>query len=1137
MSYGHQGTAVAPAPVLMLTPIPGYQHIQGQWAQPYTYSTATAVGTPGVRNIPRRSSNVPTSSSAAPRHQAQEDPAALQDVTEEMLLEEAHRLFGVSWDAVGVTEDGSSSGPTVPDPAGTSEEGSAVATAPSVLLTATHDHQDSEGLSPEISSTATPMWTPSGSNNPLGTDVPPSPSAGPSIQELGDLGASLGISDEELMEEALQLLGCPPAMGQLCQTGASSSPMSGDTGDTQGCETLVAPASPLLPTSVTTYGHEGPLRPLNVCSTATTMGTLPGSTSPLGSTSPPSTSAAPHHTAPGDTVGHGAAVQEVLATVSSVTVRAGTGHGCADSTSLTLVIITGQWLILEISCASCLVTEIHILIYCVLIMFSALSQYEAGRAGARAAVVLGCPDDWVGYRNVCYYLSSMEQEGSWEWSQEQCSLLGASLAVLEREWETEFLSRLRGNIDYWLGLRRRDGRLQWVNGSTFNHTTHITSLPLDLCPIQAESPAQRENPAHQSRVQAAVLATGSSVTVRAGTGQGCADSTSLTLVIITGQWLILEISCASCLVTEIHTLIYCVLIMFSVLSQYKGNSCGQKTTSGPGWKSFLPVQIMPCVEDSTTYKERGSPSRLPVGQGEKNRFCDTDGNVDEPLGPQCGWVSRHPELPGQTDKGTGRGRVAGRAGARVTVVLGCPEDWVGYRNVCYYLSSMEQEGSWEWSQEQCSLLGASLAVLEREWEMEFLSRLRGNIDYWLGLRRRDGRLQWVNGSSFNHTYLVYDQGECERCVPRGVWLLVLVLLLVLLLAAVLSAGRAGARVTVVLGCPDDWVGYRNVCYYLSSMEQEGSWEWSQERCSLLGASLAVLEREWEMEFLSRLRGNIDYWLGLRRRDGQLQWVNGSSFNHTTHITSLPLDLCPIQAESPAQRENPAHQSRVQAAVLATGSSVTVRAGTGQGCADSTSLTLVIITGQWLILEISCASCLVTEIHILIYCVLIMFSVLSQYKGERCVPHGVWLLVLVLLLVLLLAAVLSAGRAGARAAVVLGCPDDWVGYRNVCYYLSSTEQEGSWEWSQEQCSLLGASLAVLEREWEMEFLSRLRGNIDYWLGLRRRDGRLQWVNGSSFNHTYLVYDQGECAFFSDRGVMISNCSRSRPYLCSKPPAII
>ncbi|NXI90491.1 CLC2B protein, partial [Psophia crepitans] len=63
-------------------------------------------------------------------------------------------------------------------------------------------------------------------------------------------------------------------------------------------------------------------------------------------------------------------------------------------------------------------------------------------------------------------------------------------------------------------------------------------------------------------------------------------------------------------------------------------------------------------------------------------------------------------------------------------------------------------------------------------------------------------------------------------------------------------------------CPDDWVGYRNVCYYLS--QEEGSWEWSQERCSSHGASLAVLQRAWEMEFLSRLKGNVDFWVGLQR---------------------------------------------------------------------------------------------------------------------------------------------------------------------------------------------------------------------------------------------------------------------------------
>ncbi|XP_074423648.1 uncharacterized protein LOC141735102, partial [Larus michahellis] len=159
-------------------------------------------------------------------------------------------------------------------------------------------------------------------------------------------------------------------------------------------------------------------------------------------------------------------------------------------------------------------------------------------------------------------------------------------------------------------------------------------------------------------------------------------------------------------------------------------------------------------------------------------------------------------------------------------------------------------------------------------------------------------------------------------------------------------------------------------------------------------------------------------------------------------------------------------------------------------------------------------------------------------------HPVCALVLVVLVVLVLAlivavAALSAGRHGGDpavpAALVLACPDDWVGYRNVCYYLS--RDEGSWEWSQEQCSSHGASLAMPRREWEMEFLLRLKGNMDYWLGLRRRGERLQWVDGSSFNQRFVVQGQGECAYLYDGAVASAGCSQSRPYICSKPQALV
>ncbi|XP_075581496.1 C-type lectin domain family 2 member B-like isoform X2 [Pelecanus crispus] len=111
----------------------------------------------------------------------------------------------------------------------------------------------------------------------------------------------------------------------------------------------------------------------------------------------------------------------------------------------------------------------------------------------------------------------------------------------------------------------------------------------------------------------------------------------------------------------------------------------------------------------------------------------------------------------------------------------------------------------------------------------------------------------------------------------------------------------------------------------------------------------------------------------------------------------------------------------------------------------------------------------------------------------------------------------AGRHGGNpdlpAAGVLGCPEGWVGYRKVCYYLST--EKGSWEQSQEQCSSLGASLAVLKMGWEMEFVLRLKGSDDYWVGLRRRGERLEWVDGSSFNQTIVVHGQEPCLFLNDR----------------------
>ncbi|XP_075594422.1 C-type lectin domain family 2 member B-like [Balearica regulorum gibbericeps] len=72
---------------------------------------------------------------------------------------------------------------------------------------------------------------------------------------------------------------------------------------------------------------------------------------------------------------------------------------------------------------------------------------------------------------------------------------------------------------------------------------------------------------------------------------------------------------------------------------------------------------------------------------------------------------------------------------------------------------------------------------------------------------------------------------------------------------------------------------------------------------------------------------------------------------------------------------------------------------------------------------------------------------------------------------------------------------------------------------------------------MEFLLRLKGNTDVWLGLRRQGERLEWVDGSSFNQTILVWGQEPCLFLKDHDLWSSSCSKQRPYLCSKASVLL
>ncbi|KAM4896982.1 LOW QUALITY PROTEIN: early activation antigen CD69-like [Sylvia borin] len=161
-------------------------------------------------------------------------------------------------------------------------------------------------------------------------------------------------------------------------------------------------------------------------------------------------------------------------------------------------------------------------------------------------------------------------------------------------------------------------------------------------------------------------------------------------------------------------------------------------------------------------------------------------------------------------------------------------------------------------------------------------------------------------------------------------------------------------------------------------------------------------------------------------------------------------------------------------------------------------------------------------------------------GKCFRAHAVVTLVLTVLVSLVLAlvvalAVQSAPQLPVRATpqCVLGCPSGWVGYNGLCYYLY--RDFGTWDEGQERCSELGASLAIVKDEAATDLLFRLRGNGDYWLGLRRRGQRLHWGDGSNFSSRVPVLGNSDCVFLADNKFRSHSCSNQQLYLCSKARA--
>ncbi|XP_069506608.1 C-type lectin domain family 2 member D-like [Ambystoma mexicanum] len=126
-------------------------------------------------------------------------------------------------------------------------------------------------------------------------------------------------------------------------------------------------------------------------------------------------------------------------------------------------------------------------------------------------------------------------------------------------------------------------------------------------------------------------------------------------------------------------------------------------------------------------------------------------------------------------------------------------------------------------------------------------------------------------------------------------------------------------------------------------------------------------------------------------------------------------------------------------------------------------------------------------------------------------------------------VASSAENVKNSEVLPPCGDEWIWFRNKCYFFS--EKEENWDDAKHACASLNSSLAAIENQREMDFVMRYKGKRDHWIGLRRDSGQAwKWVNGTEFSNWFTINDYSDCVFLNSV-VQSSECYSKLNWICT------
>ncbi|UOX38564.1 C type lectin domain protein [Finch poxvirus] len=108
-----------------------------------------------------------------------------------------------------------------------------------------------------------------------------------------------------------------------------------------------------------------------------------------------------------------------------------------------------------------------------------------------------------------------------------------------------------------------------------------------------------------------------------------------------------------------------------------------------------------------------------------------------------------------------------------------------------------------------------------------------------------------------------------------------------------------------------------------------------------------------------------------------------------------------------------------------------------------------------------------------------------------------------------------------------CPNEWIGYKNQCYYFS--DNETNWYDSKKKCESMDSSLIKLDRQDVIDFVSKY-GKTDYWIERKHYENI---VSTSLYRNSFDMNDTSICLYFDLTVITETPCIFYEKWICVKP----